>query len=156
MQADTNKNVNHFNSPWSKIAYVCGILLFRAAAFAFVPKSLAGADAIEWTATNVVHGVIAFCALHWVRGSPIWEDQGEFIEKTAWEQIDNGVPWTDTRKFLILTPVILFGVSWYLTAYNAAQLLLNVTVVLVQVVAKLPELHGVRLFSVNQSTVSDD
>ena len=69
---------------------------------------------------------------------------------------ENAVPWTATRKFLILTPVILFGVSWYLTAYNAAQLLLNVAVVLVQVVAKLPELHGVRLFSVNQSTVSDD
>lgn len=50
---------------------------------------------------------ITFIAFHWNRGSPMWEDQGEFIDKTLWEQIDNGVPWTDTRKFLMVVPILL-------------------------------------------------
>ena len=25
--------------------------------------------------------------LHWNRGSPVWTDQGEYIEKTVWEQV---------------------------------------------------------------------
>ena len=37
----------------------------------------------------------------------MWEDQGEHIDKTIWEQIDNGVPWTDTRKFLMIVPIAL-------------------------------------------------
>ena len=50
---------------------------------------------------------ISFVALHWMRGSPIWEDQGEYIDMTVWEQIDNGVPWTITRKFLLIVPIAL-------------------------------------------------
>jgi hypothetical protein len=50
---------------------------------------------------------MTFLAFHWNRGSPMWEDQGEFIDKTVWEQIDNGVPWTDTRKFLMVVPIFL-------------------------------------------------
>jgi len=50
---------------------------------------------------------VTFLAFHWNRGSPMWEDQGEFIDKTVWEQIDNGVPWTDTRKFLMVVPIFL-------------------------------------------------
>ena len=42
-----------------------------------------------------------------MRGSPIWEDQGEYIDMTVWEQIDNGVPWTITRKFLLIVPIAL-------------------------------------------------
>lgn len=147
MQAATNKNVTWLNSAWTQLAYVAGIILFRGACFAFMPK-VANHSALEWTVTNVVHGVvrtpcaprsaprarhgwkrtlgrrrrgavsplpptspralqIAFFALHWSRGTPIWEDQGEHIEKTVWEQIDNGVPWTESRKFLMLVPVVV-------------------------------------------------
>lgn len=50
---------------------------------------------------------ISFIGLHWNRGSPFWEDQGAHIEETVWEQIDNGVPWTRTRKYFMLVPVVL-------------------------------------------------
>lgn len=50
---------------------------------------------------------ITFWALHWARGSPVWEDQGAHIDHTVWEQIDNGVPWTDTRKFCMIVPIVL-------------------------------------------------
>lgn len=49
-----------------------------------------------------------FWLLHWNRGSPVWEDQGEHIDQTVWEQIDNGVPWTPTRKFFIIVPILLY------------------------------------------------
>jgi hypothetical protein len=49
-----------------------------------------------------------FLALHWARGSPLWEDQGEHVDQTCWEQIDNGVPWTDTRKFFMIVPIVLY------------------------------------------------
>jgi hypothetical protein len=50
---------------------------------------------------------LTFWALHWNRGSPVWNDQGEHIEQTVWEQIDAGVPWTDTRKFFLIVPIML-------------------------------------------------
>jgi hypothetical protein len=59
MQAEVNKNVNWFNSAWSHLAYLVGILLFRAACFAVVPKSLGtSSNALEWTITNIAHGVV--------------------------------------------------------------------------------------------------
>jgi hypothetical protein len=43
-----------------------------------------------------------------VKGAP-WEtsDQGLARRFTFWEQIDNGVQWTGTRKFLQIVPVVL-------------------------------------------------
>jgi len=41
----------------------------------------------------------SYWAFHFNRGSPLWEDQGEHITQTVWEQIDNEVPWTATKKF---------------------------------------------------------
>ena len=48
-----------------------------------------------------------FLSFHFNRGSPLWEDQGVFIDRTFWEQIDNGVPWTRNRKFLFVVPIAL-------------------------------------------------
>jgi hypothetical protein len=92
---------------------------------------------------------ISFVGLHWNRGSPFWEDQGEHIEETVWEQIEGGVPWTSTRKFLLLTPVVLFLVSSHFTNYDIAHLAVNLTMLIILVAAKLPELHGVRIFGIN-------
>lgn len=50
---------------------------------------------------------ITFWTLHWNRGTPVWEDQGEHIDQTVWEQIDNGVPWTRTRKMFMIVPIVL-------------------------------------------------
>ena len=60
---------------------------------------------LRWPIAHaVVDSQITFWALHWNRGSPVWTDQGEYIENTVWEQIDNGVPWTLTRKIFIVIP----------------------------------------------------
>jgi hypothetical protein len=50
---------------------------------------------------------LSYWALHFNRGSPLWEDQGEHINRTVWEQIDNGVPWTATKKFFLVVELAL-------------------------------------------------
>jgi len=129
---------------------------------------------------------ITFFAFHWTRGSPFWGDQGEHIEHTLWEQIDNGVPWTDTRKFLMVVPIVLlvpspfprlrvplitttlaaslvdglvycrFLVVSHYTGYAMQHLAVNALVLVVLMIGKLPEMHGVRILRINKGTVSDN
>jgi hypothetical protein len=94
---------------------------------------------------------ISFIGLHWNRDTPFWGDQGEHIEETVWEQIDNGVPWTATRKFLIIVPVVLFMVSAHVSLYQPIHLAINLAVLAILLVAKLPELHGVRILGINKA-----
>ncbi len=44
---------------------------------------------------------------HWIKGCPDDSTQGEYNGLTLYEQIDAGVPWTRTKKFLILVPTLL-------------------------------------------------
>ena len=90
------------------------------------------------------------------QGSPINDDQGQFDDLTFWEQIDCGVHWTGTKKFLAGVPIVLC-----LLASNpytgvpaekddSAQLFINTIVALVLVIAKVPEMHKVRLLGINK------
>lgn len=131
---------------------------------------------------------ITFIGLHWNRGTPIWTDQGEHVEKTVWEQIDNGVPWTAARKFLLIVPVAMcvllldatprplhrlhlvprltshstllcrhcvcrYMITVHMTGYHIVHTTVNTLVLLILVAAKLPEMHGVRLFHMNEAKV---
>ena len=104
MQADTNKNVNWISSPFFWLAYVLLLASIRLAIYLFTPPNN---EKWGWTLLNLAHGAVSFYALHWKRGSPNWEDQGEYIKETVWEQVDNGVAFTDSRKFLTLIPCFL-------------------------------------------------
>ncbi len=86
-----------------------------------------------------------------MRGSPIWEDQGEFIDATVWEQIDNGVPWTASRKFLIVVPMVLFLVSAHAILGDSLHLSINTILLIFLIIPKLPEAHGFRLFNINKA-----
>jgi hypothetical protein len=59
-----------------------------------------------WTATNVAHGLVTFIIFHWIKGSPDESTQGEYNGLTLYEQIDAGVPWTTSKKFLMLVPTV--------------------------------------------------
>lgn len=50
----------------------------------------------------------SFYLFHLIKGAP-WEtsDQGLARRLTFWEQIDNGMQWTGTRKFLQIIPIVL-------------------------------------------------
>lgn len=51
---------------------------------------------------------VTFVLFHWVKGCPDDSTQGEYNGLTLYEQMDAGVPWTITKKFLMLVPTILY------------------------------------------------
>ncbi|EDO28402.1 predicted protein, partial [Nematostella vectensis] len=49
-----------------------------------------------------------FLLLHYVKGTPFeTSDQGKARRLTHWEQINQGVQFTQTRKFFTLIPIFL-------------------------------------------------
>lgn len=101
-----------------------------------------------YTTVHCVHGIVNFFVMHYTTGSPgELGDQGEFNEYTWWEQLDDGVPWTPSRKVLMSIPIILFLVTSHLTNYDELHLVMNLTVLCLALIPKLPQLHRVRLGS---------
>ncbi|CAM9233019.1 unnamed protein product [Phaeothamnion confervicola] len=97
-----------------------------------------------------------FSFFHWIKGSPDEFSQGEWNGLTFWEQLDAGLPWTPTKKFLMLVPAILCLIPSVLTDYDPWYLAVNVPVFVVLVVGKLPIMHRVRIMSINTTAGVDD
>jgi len=64
-----------------------------------------------WTLTNTIHNVGNFLLLHMTKGTP-WMpmDEGKARYLTQWEQLDRGMQFTATKKFLTVMPIVLS--SW--------------------------------------------
>jgi hypothetical protein len=142
----TNKNVNWMNSPavW---AWYCGlVVLLWLACSAFVQDM-----GLAWSYVHILHGVITYYLLHWTKGTPFADDdQGQYCRQTFWEQLDNGVYATYKRKVFTVIPVVLFLLATNGTDFRKQPLGVNLAVVLVLVIAKLPALHKVRIFGINK------
>ena len=54
---------------------------------------------------HLLHGAVTYPLLHWNKGSPVQLDQGRYDGLTFWEQLDDGVQHTATRKFFTALPV---------------------------------------------------
>lgn len=106
---------------------------------------------VAWTLTNVVHDVLMFMMLHVTKGTP-WEtaDQGKARMQTQWEQIDYGQQFTATKKFLTTVPILLFFLASFYTRYDFSHFCINASVLALNLIPKLPQLHGVRLFGINK------
>lgn len=51
---------------------------------------------------------LMFMILHIEKGTPFeTADQGKFRYRTVWEQLDYGVQFSPSRKFLTVVPVVL-------------------------------------------------
>lgn len=144
---ETNPNATWLNSRGMWLSYCFGVLLIHFALLSFPILSLAW----SWTLTNLIHNTVMFIVLHFVKGTP-WEtiDQGDVRDLTHWEQIDNGVQFTATRKFLTVIPIILFFLASFYTKYDSFHFLINFTSLLTVIIPKLPQLHKVRLFNINK------
>ena len=81
---------------------------------------------------------------------PLTGAQGKYDNLTFWEQLDDGVQNTNTRKFLTIVPVALFLLATHGTDYRRQPLGLNLIVLLVLVIAKFPAMHKVRIFGINK------
>ncbi|KDD72832.1 hypothetical protein H632_c2839p1, partial [Helicosporidium sp. ATCC 50920] len=70
--------------------------------------------------------------------------------QTFWEQIDDGVQSTPTRKFLMVVPMLTFLLASHGTDYRRQPLGVNLAVVVVLLVAKLSSMHRVRILGINK------
>jgi hypothetical protein len=59
---------------------------------------------LAWTYVHLLHGAVTYPLLHWNKGSPVQLDQGRYDGLTFWEQLDDGVQHTATRKFFTAVP----------------------------------------------------
>jgi hypothetical protein len=140
----TNKNTNWLDNKASWLFYVLLIVVSWLVISNWTDPGLA------WTYVHIAHGVITYYLLHWNKGSPIQDDQGKYDSLTFWEQIDNGVQFTSTRKFFIAVPVALFLLASHTSDFRRQPLGVNFFVVVVLVVAKLSSMHKVRIMGINK------
>jgi len=54
------------------------------------------------------HLQVMYVLLHSDKGTPFeTADQGKFRYSTVWEQLDYGVQFSSSRKFLMIVPIVL-------------------------------------------------
>jgi hypothetical protein len=105
-----------------------------------------------WTIVNVLHSIITFILMHWLKGSPIegvLETQGKYDKLTFWEQIDEQNQFTPTRKVFFLIPITLFIITTF-TVESTSVMILNLIATVVVIIPKLPFFHKIRLFGINR------
>ncbi|KAG5282606.1 hypothetical protein AALO_G00057850 [Alosa alosa] len=106
---------------------------------------------VVWTLTNVIHNLIMYLFLHTVKGTPFeTPDQGKARLLTHWEQMDYGIQFTSSRKFLTISPIVLYLLASFYTKYDATHFLVNTCSLLSVLLPKLPQFHGVRIFGINK------
>ncbi|KAM6330687.1 LOW QUALITY PROTEIN: ORM1-like protein 2 [Alca torda] len=105
---------------------------------------------VVWTLTNVIHNLVMYLLLHTVKGTPFeTPDQGKDRLLTHWEQIDYGTQCTSSRKFLSISPVVLYLLTSFYTKYDP-HFIINTASLLSVLLPKLPQFHGVRVFGINK------
>ncbi|TMW62906.1 hypothetical protein Poli38472_005524 [Pythium oligandrum] len=151
VEVSTNKNVNWMESPGFWTFYTLLLASIYMAMPLFVPPVEA------WTYVSVIHGVVSFAIMHWIKGSPDESNaMGDYRELTFYEQIDEGRPWSANKKFLMLVPTALFMFASVATDYDLKHLLINFPIWATLILAKLPELDRVRIFGINSTVGIDD
>ena len=92
----------------------------------------------SWTLTNITYMFGSYLMFHWVQGVPFEFNSGAYDNLNLWEQIDNGDQYTPTKKFLLITPVVLFLLSTHYTHYKGWAFLVNFLATMGVVIPKLP------------------
>uniref|UniRef100_A0A8V0ZYN0 ORMDL sphingolipid biosynthesis regulator 3 n=1 Tax=Gallus gallus TaxID=9031 RepID=A0A8V0ZYN0_CHICK len=89
--------------------------------------------------------------LHTVKGTPFeTPDQGKARLLTHWEQMDYGVQFTASRKFLTIMPIVLYFLTSFYTKYDRIHFVINTISLMSVLIPKLPQFHGVRIFGINK------
>ncbi|KAK3828420.1 MAG: ORMDL family [Benniella sp.] len=144
--SQTNRNSSWVND---KGAWMTNIILIVFLKFivAIIPGMT---SELSWTLTTLIYNIGSYIMFHVVTGVPFEFTQGAYDNITLWEQIDGGVQFTATRKYLTTVPVVLFLLSTHYTHYAASAFAVNLLATVINLIAKLPSMHQVRLFNINQ------
>lgn len=145
--SEVNPNTQVMNSRGIWLSYILGIgllhIILLSIPFFSVP--------VVWTLTNIIHNMGMYIFLHTVKGTPFeTPDQGKARLLTHWEQMDYGVQFTASRKFLTITPIILYFLTSFYTKYDKLHFVINTISLMSVLIPKLPQLHGVRIFGINK------
>ncbi|WZN66249.1 ORMDL domain-containing protein [Chloropicon roscoffensis] len=139
-----NANVEWVNGTAFWTFYVTIVLALWLCLSILVPIGLA------WTYANLIHNAVSFYLLHWKKGTPVYYDQGKYDHLTFWEQIDGGSQFTSNKKFFTIIPIAIFIIATNSSDFREQPLLLNLVSLLAVLIAKMPQMHTVRIFGINK------
>lgn len=139
-----NKNVSFIGNPVSWIFWTLLFLILR-----IVCAGIGLSSRVSWSVVNWVHGVISFVLFHWIKGSPFVEDHGANSTLTFWEQIDTQAEFSTACNFLIIFPLAIALITMDACEWELALVWINLIPPVVLGIAKLPFMHKVRIFGVN-------
>jgi hypothetical protein len=143
----SNKNIDWLTMQWTRPIYAA----FVFGTFMVLKMSKIFEDKDCWTVTNMIHGVTTFLIFHWVKGCPDESTQGAYNGLTLYEQMDAGTPWTITKKFFMLVPTVITLLACAAASYEPVYVVVNLSVFLILIIAKIPEMHRVRIFGINST-----
>lgn len=140
---NVNYNTAWIEAPgvWTFYLVLLGVAWLMACGFADPTTALSYVVLLNF--------IVTFYYFHWHKGSPIATDQGQYDRLTFWEQMDSGVQFTVNKKFLTAVPVVIFLLSWKKGDHDTLLGSLNLICTVVLVIAKLPQMHKVRIFGIN-------
>jgi hypothetical protein len=72
-----------------------------------------------------------------------------------YEQIDAGTPWTFTKKVLMLIPTVITWIACYAADFKPFYLAVNMGIFAICIIAKMPQMHGVRILGINSTAGID-
>ncbi|XP_032831511.2 ORM1-like protein 3 [Petromyzon marinus] len=145
--SEVNPNTRVMNSRGMWLSYVLAVLLLHVVLLSIPFVSVP----VVWTLTNVIHNVGMYLFLHTLKGTPFeTPDQGRARLLTYWEQMDHGFQYTASRKFLTISPIVLYFLASFYTKYEVAHFVVNTVSLLSVLIPKLPQLHGVRFLGINK------
>ncbi|XP_023690629.1 ORM1-like protein 2 isoform X2 [Paramormyrops kingsleyae] len=135
--SEVNPNTRVMNSRGIWLAYLLLVVVLHVVLLS-IPFLSVG---LVWTLTNVIHNL----------GTPFeTPDQGKARLLTHWEQMDYGVQFTSSRKFLTISPIVLYILASFYTKYDVTHFFINTCSLLSVLLPKLPQFHGVRIFGINK------
>eukprot|EP00743_Colponemidia_sp_Colp-15_P003641 GILK01003930.1.p1 GENE.GILK01003930.1~~GILK01003930.1.p1 ORF type:complete len:159 (-),score=10.42 GILK01003930.1:138-614(-) len=145
-EVNTNYNTNWLDTLSFKVYYVVALVLLR-----FILVVTRMENDVAWTVFHIVHCTLTWIGFHWIKGSPIVEEQGKYNRYTFWEQIGHRRSFTDTQKFLTLVPIVVYLLTSFSIQKHALGIdVLNVAALLLVLISKMPGMHLVRLFGINK------
>ncbi|XP_003386110.1 PREDICTED: ORM1-like protein 1 [Amphimedon queenslandica] len=140
--SETNPNAYWLNSRGMWAGYTASVIFL----FILVNCIPVISIPVVWTLTHGIHNIGNYIMFHYLKGTPYATmDQGETSWMTNWEQIDNGEQFTPTRNFLTAFSILLFILAGFFTIQDTTLTAINIAIMLVGVVPKLPLFHGFRL-----------
>jgi len=144
--ADGDPNTAWANLTSTWVVYCVAVTIVRLVLWATLPDPCIG-----WSILNMSHSAATFVLFHWLKGSP-FDDKHKLVYYTFWEQIDHGVQWTPTRKFLMVVPVLIYALTVNCSRIWVKEPLFiaNTVAFALALIPKMPFMNHVRLLDINK------